>query len=104
MDEAGGPLLMAILNFSGGEPLKLFDIPQSVPQFVWSADSRAVLYIDLQGNISNIWAQPIKGGQPQKVTNFNSGRIFAFDLSGDGQTIVVARGSLTSDVVLIRDF
>jgi hypothetical protein len=50
-----------------------------------------------------IVAQPIDGGAPKQLTHYNSGRIFWFDISRDGQ-LALARGSQSSDVVLIRNF
>ncbi len=90
-------------TFDDGQPIKLFKIPPSVERFVWSADGSAVMYVDTRTGISNIWGQPIAGGTPQKLTNFKSGVIFIFASSRDGRKIACARGSLTSDVVLIRD-
>jgi hypothetical protein len=37
------------------------------------------------------------------VTDFAPDRIFSFDWSLDGKNIVIARGTITSDVVLIQD-
>src|SRR5262249_23159428 len=56
---------LALLPFEGGEPLKLFDIPQPVFQGAssirWTADGRALTYIITRGLVSNIWLQPIDG-------------------------------------------
>ena len=38
-----------------------------------------------------------------QLTNFKTGRIFNFDWSRDGKWLALARGSVTSDVVLISD-
>jgi hypothetical protein len=63
-----------------------------------------VLYIDTRGGVSNIWMQPIDGSPPKPVTDFKSEHIFSFDWSRDGKQLAVARGTQTSDVVLISDF
>jgi len=55
------------------------------------------------GGISNIWSQPIDGSAPRQLTNFKSDLIFAFDLSRDGKQIVLSRGNISNDVVLIAD-
>jgi len=54
--------------------------------------------------VSNIWSQPFTGEQPKQVTNFKAERIFSFDWSRDGKQLIVAHGSITSDVVLISNF
>jgi len=42
------------------------------------------------------------GGEPKKLTNFQTDQIFAFDWSRDG-TLVISHGKSDSDVVLIRN-
>jgi Tol biopolymer transport system component len=102
---------IAVIPFEGGEPLKVFDLPPSAfpslppPSYLrWTSDSRAVLYIDTRGNVSNIWSQSLDGGPPKQVTDFKSDRIFSFDWSRDGKQLALARGTQTSDVVLISNF
>ncbi len=46
--------------------------------------------------------QPIGGGAPKQLTNFEDSRIFSFDWVKDG-SLVASRGVITSDVVLIND-
>ena len=84
--------------------MKTFDLPPSAfgtPFLDWTADGKAVLYVDNRGGISNIWSQPIDGGPARQVTFFNTDQIFAFDLAPDGKTMVFARGNVSDDVVLI---
>ena len=52
----------------------------------------------------NVWAQPIGGGPPRQLTDFKSDQTFYFDWSRDGKQLALARGTQTSDVVLITDF
>jgi eukaryotic-like serine/threonine-protein kinase len=100
------PFQLAILSFEDGKTVKTFDLPPSAfnsPNLDWSADGKAVLYVDSRGGISNIWSQPIAGGAARQVTSFNTDQIFAFDLSRDGKTMALARGNVSNDVVLIVD-
>ncbi len=53
--------------------------------------------------MTNIWEQPLSGGEPKSLTAFASQRITAFDISRDGKRLVLARGTARSDVALIRD-
>ena len=62
-----------------------------------------VLYVDARGGISNLWSQPINGGPAKQFTQFKSDRIFAFDLSWDGKQMVLTRGNVSDNVVLIVD-
>ena len=95
---------VAIMAFEGGPPTKRFDIPEvNLMWFQWAADSRSLLYVKNEGPASNLWSQPIAGGTPKQITHFNSEVINSFDLSRDGKRIVMSRGTIKQDVVLIRD-
>jgi len=69
----------------------------------WMPDSRAFVYGVQKGGISNIVEQPIDGGPVRHLTRYTSGRIFGLDISRDGK-LALARGTESSDVVLIRNF
>jgi Tol biopolymer transport system component len=99
---ASPPHGVAIMAFEGGPPMKRFDTPQSA-SFRWAADGRSLLYTKNEGGVDNIWSQPIAGGTPKQITHFNSERIGGFDLSRDGKRIVMNRGTVKQDVLLIRD-
>jgi serine/threonine protein kinase/Tol biopolymer transport system component len=95
---------IAIFPFEGGQPAKLLDIPftQQI-QFRWSADGKAILYLDDREGVSNVWSQPVAGGAPRQVTNFTADRIFSFDWSRDGKQMACARGVVTTDVIMLKD-
>jgi hypothetical protein len=92
---------IAIMAFEGGPPMKRFDISQA--WFRWAADGRSLLYTKNEGAVSNLWSQPIAGGTPKQITHFNSELFAGFDLSRDGKRIVMSRGTIREDVLLIRD-
>lgn len=99
------PWQIAIIPFAGGPPVKTFDLPTDVmfqSLIRWTPDGKSIAYIrDFQG-ISNIWALPIDGGTHKQLTDFQSDQIFWFDWSADGQQLAVSRGTVTSDVVVIK--
>jgi serine/threonine protein kinase len=100
------PFQLAILSFADGKTLKTIDLPPSAlatPNFDWTPDGKAVLYVDTRGGIGNIWVQPVDGGPARQLTFFNTDLIFAFDLSTDGKMLALARGTVSNDVVLIVD-
>lgn len=92
---------LAILSFDGGQPSNLLEIP--LIQYRWSADGKAILYLDNKEGVSNIWSQPLDGGAPKQLTKFTADQIFSFDWSRDGKTMACSRGVVTTDVVLIKD-
>jgi hypothetical protein len=53
--------------------------------------------------VTNIWEQPLVAGGPKRLTNFTSGRIFDFNWSQDGKQLLLSRGEITSDVVLLSN-
>jgi eukaryotic-like serine/threonine-protein kinase len=98
---------IGVIPFAGGRPVKTFDYPGlsnvGHPIIIrWTQDARELNYIRDQQGVSNIWAQPFDGGPPRQITDFTSGQIFNFAWSRDGRQLALARGSQTSDVVLIR--
>ena len=98
---------IGIIPFAGGSPTRTFAYDASsaagYPIIRWTQGGRALTYIRDQGDVSNIWAQPIDGAPPKQLTNFTADQIFNFAWSNDGRQLVLARGSQTSDVVMIRN-
>jgi len=97
---------IAVSPSGGGDPVRVFDLPPSaVPRRMrWSPDGRALTYVVNRGGVSNIWSQPIEGGPPRQLTDFEAEMIHAFAWSRDGKQLALARGTMTRDVVLIKDF
>jgi serine/threonine protein kinase/Tol biopolymer transport system component len=94
---------VSFIPFEGGKPNVEFDFPPSRMRYVWTPDSRSLIYIVTRAGISNLWQQPIDGRQPTQITDFTSDQIFWFDYSRDHRQLALARGTQTSDVVLISD-
>ena len=69
---------------------------------LWSLTGKSVEYVLTQNGASNIWEQPLEGGTPRRLTNFNSGQIFDFDWSADGTRLRLCRGQVNKDVVLLN--
>jgi serine/threonine protein kinase/Tol biopolymer transport system component len=107
LDQQTGVTKIALLPVEGGDPVKLFDLPQTANRgeaIRWTPDGRALTYINTRGIVSNIWLQPIDGSPPKQLTDFKTDRIFSFDWSRDGKWLACSRGVVDSDVVLIKDF
>ena len=104
-NETDSKTQLLIMSAEGGPPLRSFDLPVFPSAGLeWMPDRKSVAFVDTHEGISNIWFQPINGGAPQQLTRFKSDRIFSFGLSSGGQRLVLARGTQTRDVVLIKDF
>ena len=102
LDPPGG---VAIVPSEGGPPSRRFQINFDYESLAWGAtwalDGRALLYID--GTRANIWSQPMDGGKPIRVTDFQGDELLNFAYSRDGNWLAVARGRVTEDVVMITD-
>ena len=95
----------AIIPYEGGEPIKVFDLLGKKGNFRWSPDRRSLNYLrDTQGGVKNIWSFPLDGSPPKQLTDFKTEQIYNFAWSPDGKQLALARGTTTSDVVLIKDF
>ena len=98
---------LKVINFEGGATFNIFDVAATVQvqwdtPVRWSPDGKYLVYVDHSGGIDNLWGQPIHGGAPKQLTNFDEGKIFAFGWLKDGG-LVTSRGVITADVVLIKD-
>ena len=98
---------LGILPFDGGNPVKVFDLPQTVavdnsPQ--WTPDGRGITFIDWSADRSNLWLQPIDGGPAKQLTDYKQGYVFRREWTRDGKKLAMVRGSETSDAVMITDF
>lgn len=97
---------LAIIPVDGGPPLKVLNAPGDVYSDgapLWSGNGKSVEYILTQNGSSNIWEQSLDGSQPRQLTRFSSGRIFDFSWSPDGKRLVLCRGEVSSDVVLLSN-
>jgi Tol biopolymer transport system component len=99
-------LKTTVMSIDGGPPVKSFPYTANLPgqpYFVWSPDGHAIDYVDDRKGVCNIWAQPLAGGPAKQITHFNSGVIFYFVWSKNGD-LALSRGSQTNDAVLMKNF
>lgn len=97
---------IAVIPIEGGQPLHIFDVDRGVRDKTprWAPDGKAVVYIVNAGGVQNLFAQALTGGPPNQITDFKEGRIFAFDWSPDGKQLLMSRGDIANDAVMISDF
>ena len=97
-------LKLAIIPSQGGPPAKVITAPGGAyawGSLLWSPDGKSLQYMLTEKEASNIWEQPLNGGAPRQLTRFNSGRIFDFHWSRDGKRLLMCRGEVSSDAVLL---
>jgi Tol biopolymer transport system component len=100
------PYQLAVMRLDADRPEMTFSVvPSSAYAGVrWTFDGKALLHNSSVGDRSNIWLQPLDGSPARKVTNFVDQNIMFFDRSVDGKRLIIARGVLSRDAVMIRHF
>jgi Tol biopolymer transport system component len=88
---------------AGGAPFRTFKVPAGVTRVHWSPSGTALQYLLTQHGVTNIWEQHLEGGEAKQLTAFSSGQIFDFTWSFDHRRLYLARGDMTSDIVLFSN-
>ena len=105
--QEGDPIPQTKLGVASAEggPLQ-FTIPISIGSagLAWAPSGKALQYLLTRNGATNLWEQPLTGGEPRQITNFPSSRIFDFAWSRDGRQLLLTKGTQSSDVILIRNF
>jgi eukaryotic-like serine/threonine-protein kinase len=104
-EQANSQPKLALIPFEGGAPLKTIELRRTVQPiaFAWTPDGQAIAYLDMASGIINVWSQPLNGGGPTPLTQFQSEFVTSFAISRDGD-VASYRFSATRDIVLIKDF
>jgi Tol biopolymer transport system component/DNA-binding winged helix-turn-helix (wHTH) protein len=100
-DSEEGTIRVGILPTDGNAEPRLFDIQTRRPVVQWSADSVAFDYIGGAFTSSSLWRQPLSG-EPKRLLDFPE-RTFNFAWSADGKDLIVARGKVQGDAILITN-
>src|SRR5215472_5670403 len=95
---------MIVAPAGGGDPLYSFNTPYGVQNAIFTPDNKAVAFLLARNRATNIWLQPLSGGEPIQLTKFTTGDMFAFAWSRDGKQLAFSRGQRKTDVVMMRNF
>ena len=96
--------------FGSGNPGTsiLCDLPACTNQkelplknYQWAPDGQGIAFIN-EDDRRNLWEQPLDGGRPRPLTKFADARILEFSYSPDGKRLVLSRGYLADDIVLLK--
>jgi Tol biopolymer transport system component len=103
--DANAPLWRTAVLPIGGEP-RYYSVPRfgGPNNLQWMRDGRRFAFIDSKDGVANLWVQDLAGGEPRQLTSFDSGQIWAYNVSADGREAVLSRGDPVNDLVLITDF
>jgi len=92
---------LSVISAGDGSVAKSLMVPSELKCLRWSADDTAVEYALTHDGVDNIWQQPLSGGPPRQLTKFTSGLIFDFIRAKSDGRLLMARGSVTNDGVLL---
>lgn len=99
---------IVVVPIDGGAPVYKFALPPTVepewPGLRWTPDGSGLTYVSTEQGISNVWRQPLTGGDAKQLTDFKENKIFFFDWSRTAQKLVLVRGIETRDLILVREF
>lgn len=102
VDKPSDRYRMAVIDVGGGEPTHVLDY-QGGPS-AWAPDGSAYDFAVTRDGVTNIWRYRLEGGEPERLTDFETDRIFSFRWSPDGEHLALTRGARLSDVILIEGF
>ena len=94
---------MIIAPANGKAPLHVFDLPFGMQSPQFAPDGKTVAFMLTRNRATNIWEQPLTGGEPIQLTKFSSGDMFAFSWSQDGRQLAFSRGLHKTDVVMMTN-
>jgi Tol biopolymer transport system component len=93
---------LAVVPLEVGGPPQVFPVYLgSEGRLAFSPDGKAITYAEVKDGVGNVWSQPLAGGARTQLTHFPSGVVFAFAWSPDGRRLAFARGTSSTDVVLL---
>jgi len=87
--------------------VKAFVLPETARPFYgvrWARDNQGLTYINTSSGASNLWLQPLKGGEPEQLTDFKDAELISFDWSANGEELICVRTIKTHIPVLVRLF
>ena len=106
-NDANNKARLIVLPFAGGEPIKTFEVPQSVSFTIgprWTPDGQGITYVDRRAIATSLWLQPLDGKPARLLSDFKGEGIRWREWSRDGRQIAIVRGEPRSDAVLISNF
>jgi serine/threonine protein kinase/Tol biopolymer transport system component len=82
---------------------KFFRSPQERP-LAWSPDGRFLYFLNTADNVANIFrVSAFTDAPPVQMTHFTTGESFDFAIAPDGKSVVLSRGSVSSDVLIFKN-
>jgi Tol biopolymer transport system component len=98
---------LVVFDAKTGQELNRFTMnpagAQNPGMVKFAPDGAGIYFVSTPGSVSNVWLQPLSGGDPKQVTSFSTDSISYMDFSGDGKKFILCRQRMSWDGVLIHD-
>lgn len=72
-------------------------------RLAFTEDGKAIVYVVRENGVDNLWLHPLDGSPGRLITHFDSMQILNFEFSPDWNRLLLTRGELPTQVVLLRD-
>jgi Tol biopolymer transport system component/DNA-binding winged helix-turn-helix (wHTH) protein len=92
---------VALIAINCGPAVKQFNVPGGIFGMRWSPSGKGLQYLVTHNGATNLWEQPLNKDRPKQLTRFAAGQIFDFNWSLDHARVLLTRGDVSSDVVLL---
>lgn len=103
-DDAGSRYRVRLRPVEKDESLQVFNITPS-NFLLWTPDGKGLLYRENEPTRASsgiVWLQPLAGGEPKQFLSVKPEQVFNLSLSNDGKQILIVRGRLLTDAVMLR--
>ncbi len=90
--EVGGKpqFLCKVIPSTGGDPIATLPLGADRE---WTADGKALTYLDAVNGVANVFRQPLDGSTPVPITHFTENEIRDHEWSPDGRRLLMVRGN-----------
>ena len=98
----GTPRTLNVIPVGGGPPRTLLTSVDNMFGVRWYPSGDALLLLIAQNLQVNMFRLDLAGGPPRQLTHFTRGVIDHAEISPDGRRIAYHRGTVESDIVLVK--
>ena len=92
---------VAVIPATRGPKIRDLPLPGAIDNLHWSPDGNSLQYSLSIDGAANIWQQPLSAGKPKQLTKFGSGQVFSFNWTSDHRSLLLSRGDVANEVVLL---
>jgi Tol biopolymer transport system component len=100
---SNGKRYVASIPIAGGTVKRLFETPKNMSSIQLRPKFNEISYMITTDGVANIYTRPIDGGAQKQFTRFDEKFIASFAWTPDGRSVVVSRGEVRSDVVILSE-